>query len=109
VRAELDWRPGYAVLVNDAQQTALALAVAQANFPPEQVVANGPMLTGSEDFAFMLERVPGSYLFIGNGAGQEPGACMVHNPAYDFNDHNIAIGAAYWIALVGELLSPTHP
>ena len=67
------------------------------------------MLTGSEDFAFMLERVPGCYLFIGNGADGEPGACMVHNPAYDFNDQNIAPGAAYWIALVNELLSPTHP
>ena len=109
VRAELDWRPGYAVLVNDARQTERAIAVAQAHFPAAQVVAQGPMLTGSEDFAFMLERVPGSYLFIGNGVGQEPGACMVHNPAYDFNDHNIATGSAYWIALVNELLSPTHP
>ena len=109
VRAELDWRPGYAVLVNDPQQTARALAVAQRHFPAEQVVAQGPMLTGSEDFAFMLERVPGSYLFIGNGADGEPGGCMVHNPAYDFNDHNIAPGAAYWIALVQDLLSPTHP
>ncbi len=109
VQAELDWRPGYAVLVNDAHQTQRALAVAQAHFPPEQVVPQGPMLAGSEDFAFMLARVPGSYLFIGNGAGEEPGACMVHNPAYDFNDQNIATGSAYWIALVGELLSPAHP
>ena len=30
---------------------------------------------------------------------------MVHNPAYDFNDHNIAIGAQYWVALVNDLLS----
>jgi len=30
----------------------------------------------------------------------------VHNPAYDFNDLNIAPGAAYWIALVQDLLSP---
>ena len=107
VRAELDWRPGYAVLVNDAQQTARALAVAQRHFPAQQINPQGPMLTGSEDFAFMLERVPGSYLFIGNGADGEPGACMVHNPAYDFNDLNIAPGAAYWIALVQDLLSPT--
>jgi hippurate hydrolase len=109
VRAELDWRPGYAVLVNDAQQTALALAVAQKHFPPAQVNPQGAMLAGSEDFAFMLERVAGSYLFIGNGADGEPGACMVHNPAYDFNDLNIAPGATYWIALVQELLSPHHP
>ena len=109
VRAELDWRPGYAVLVNDAQQTSRALEVAQKHFPPAQVNPQGAMLTGSEDFAFMLERVPGSYLFIGNGADGEPGACMVHNPAYDFNDLNIAPGATYWIALVQELLSPTTP
>ena len=78
--------------------------MAQRHFPTHQVNPSGPMLTGSEDFAFMLERVPGSYLFIGNGAGQEPGACMVHNPAYDFNDQNISIGASYWIALVQDLL-----
>ncbi len=105
VKAHIDWRDGYAVLVNDAQCTAQALQVARKHFAPEQIVDNGPMLTGSEDFAFMLERVPGCYLFIGNGAGQEPGACMVHNPAYDFNDHNIAIGAQYWVALVNDLLS----
>jgi hippurate hydrolase len=107
VRAEIDWRPGYAVLVNDAAQTRRALAVAQRHFPPAQVVAQGPMLTGSEDFAFMLERVPGCYLFIGNGTGDEPGACMVHNPAYDFNDANVRTGASYWIALVLTLLSST--
>jgi hippurate hydrolase len=109
VRADLDWRPGYAVLVNEAQQTARALAVAQKHFPAAQVNPQGAMLAGSEDFAFMLERVPGSYLFIGNGTDGEPGACMVHNPAYDFNDLNIAPGATYWIALVQELLSPHHP
>ncbi len=106
VRAEIVWRPGYAVLVNDATQTARALAVAQKHFPAEQINPQGPMVSGSEDFAFMLERVPGSYLFIGNGVDGEPGACMVHNPAYDFNDLNIAPGAAYWIALVQDLLSP---
>jgi hippurate hydrolase len=107
VCADVDWRPGYAVLVNDAHQTARALAVAQKHFPAEQIEPNGPMLTGSEDFAFMLEKVPGCYLFIGNGLGDEPGGCMVHNPAYDFNDDNIGTGASYWVALVHELLSPT--
>jgi hippurate hydrolase len=106
VRAEIDWRAGYAVLVNDPVQTQRALAVAQKHFPASQVNPQAPKLTGSEDFAFMLERVPGSYLFIGNGSGGEPGACMVHNPAYDFNDDNVDIGASYWIALVQELLSP---
>jgi hippurate hydrolase len=109
VKADVQWKPGYAVLVNDPEQTARALAVARQHFPTSQINPNGPMLTGSEDFAFMLERVPGSYLFIGNGADGEPGACMVHNPAYDFNDRNIGPGATYWVALVQELLSPHQP
>ncbi|KJS67262.1 MAG: amidohydrolase [Comamonadaceae bacterium BICA1-1] len=106
VQADIDWRPGYAVLVNSEAETCFALNVALRHFGSERVNPNGPMLTGSEDFAFMLERVPGCYLFIGNGADGEPGACMVHNPAYDFNDHNIGIGAAYWVALTQDYLSP---
>ena len=34
------------------------------------------------------------------------GACMVHNPGYDFNDRNIAIGAAYWVLLSQRFLAP---
>ena len=105
VRAEIAWRPGYAVLVNDAQQTARALAVARKHFPADQVNPQGPMLTGSEDFAFMLERVPGCYLFIGNGADGEPGACMVHNPAYDFNDNALPLGAAFYARLIETRLA----
>ena len=69
------------------------------------VVPQGPALTGSEDFAFMLERCPGSYLLIGNGDGDSAGACMVHNPGYDFNDANIAVGGAYWVLLAERFLA----
>jgi len=50
----------------------------------------------------MLEHCPGSYLLIGNGAGD--GGCMVHNPGYDFNDENIAVGGAYWALLAERYL-----
>jgi hippurate hydrolase len=100
VRAEMDWRKGYCVLVNHARETDFARQVALDLVGPERVTLHGPQLTGSEDFAFMLEKIPGSYLLIGNGDGDSAGACMVHNPAYDFNDDNIATGAAYWVVLV---------
>ena len=29
---------------------------------------------------------------------------MVHNPGYDFNDDNVAIGAAYWHLLAERWL-----
>ncbi len=100
VRAEIDWRPGYCVLVNAVAETDFARQVALDLVGPERVTLHGPALTGSEDFAFMLEKIPGSYLLIGNGDGDSAGACMVHNPSYDFNDNNIATGASYWVALV---------
>jgi hippurate hydrolase len=93
------------VLVNSVPETDFARQVARDLVGPERVTLQGPALTGSEDFAFMLEKIPGSYLLIGNGDGDSAGACMVHNPAYDFNDDNIAIGAAYWVALVERYLS----
>jgi hippurate hydrolase len=105
VRAEIDWRKGYCVLVNHARETDFARQVALKLVGPERVTMHGPALTGSEDFAFMLEKIPGSYLLIGNGDGDSAGACMVHNPAYDFNDDNIAVGASYWAALVREFFA----
>jgi hippurate hydrolase len=115
VSARIEWRPGYAVLVNTAAETAFAREVATELVGADKVTLQGAPLTGSEDFAFMLERVPGSYVLIGNGAGEAGGAavegqsstsvaCMVHNPGYDFNDGNIAVGSAYWVLLAERFL-----
>jgi hippurate hydrolase len=100
--AVVNWKRGYAVLVNSAAETEFARNVAADLFGEAAITRQGPALSGSEDFAFMLEKIPGSYLFIGNG--DTPGTCMVHNPAYDFNDGNIAIGATFWSELVKQYL-----
>ncbi|MGS0754857.1 M20 aminoacylase family protein [Roseateles sp. GG27B] len=104
VTAQIDWRPGYSVLVNTPTETAFARAVGLELTGAANVTLQGPALSGSEDFAFMLEQVPGSYLLIGNGDGDSAGACMVHNANYDFNDSNIAVGAAYWTLLTERYL-----
>jgi hippurate hydrolase len=105
VTAEIDWKPGYCVLVNSPQETDFARQVALNMVGTDRVTLQGSAVTGSEDFAFMLEKVPGSYLLIGNGDGDSAGACMVHNPSYDFNDDNIVVGATYWINLTKAFLS----
>jgi len=106
VTADIDYQRGYPVLVNHPAETEFARTVAEELVGPARVVRQGPALTGSEDFAFMLEAVPGSYVLIGNGQGPGDGhgACMVHNPGYDFNDKNVAVGAAFWSLLVERFL-----
>ncbi len=107
VRAQVDYKRGYPVLVNHLRETDFARDVAEELVGVHHVTRQGKALTGSEDFAFFLEEVPGCYLFIGNGDGENGGhgACMVHNPGYDFNDDNVAIGSAYWSLLVERFLA----
>jgi hippurate hydrolase len=106
LQAEVLYKRDYPVLVNTPAETQLAREVGVQLLGADQVVAHGSPLTGSEDFAFMLDHCPGSYLMIGNGAGE--GSCMVHNPGYDFNDDNIGVGAAFWVALTERFLTPTN-
>ena len=106
VQAHVAYKRGYPVLVNHLRETDFARDVAEALVGADKVTRQGRALTGSEDFAFFLEEVPGCYLLIGNGdgSGDGHGACMVHNPGYDFHDGNIAIGSAYWSLLVQRYL-----
>ncbi|SAL56712.1 M20 aminoacylase family protein [Caballeronia humi] len=102
-KAVVKYEEGYPVVVNTDAETEFAAQVARELVGEENVVGNADILMGSEDFAFMLQQRPGSFLRIGNGAGED--GCMVHNPHYDFNDKNLPIGAAYWTRLVERYLS----
>jgi hippurate hydrolase len=55
---------------------------------------------GAEDFSYMLEQRPGSYIFMGGGRPDAP----LHSPQYDFNDEALAVGASYWARLAERLL-----
>jgi len=102
--AQVDYQRGYPVLVNTPAETAFARSVALELHGDPAMAPLGPPLMASEDFAFMLERVPGCYLFIGNGT-DSVGGCSVHNPHYDFNDALLPVGAAYWVQLVERYLN----
>ena len=106
VTATVDFVSGYPVLVNTKEETDFARSVACELVGASNVNLNAAPLTGSEDFAFMLEQLPGCYLLIGNGDQSTGGhgACMVHNSNYDFNDHNVSIGSAYWVLLAERFL-----
>lgn len=103
-QVEVEIEHGYPVLVNSAAPAALAATVARALLGEPQVHADAAPLAASEDFAFMLQQVPGCYLLIGNGdnghaEGRALGACGVHNGHFDFNDRCLPVGASLWVAL----------
>ncbi|GGX78843.1 M20 family metallopeptidase [Vogesella sp. LYT5W] len=102
-QAEVDYQRRYPVLVNTAAETELAKAVARDWLGEDGLIDNMTQLTGSEDFAYLLQQCPGCYLIVGNGDGK--GGCMVHNPGYDFNDEILPLGATYWVKLTQQFLA----
>ncbi len=98
-RAEVDFRVLFAPLVNDARETEAIVAAASRVAGAQRVEAQGPQTMASEDFSFMLEKVPGAFINLGNGGGAE-----VHNPLYNFNDAAIPHGIALWAGIVEEKL-----
>jgi len=98
--AEIDYRRGYPVLVNHADETEFARRIAAEQFGPERIQAGFPPITASEDFAYMLRAQPGSYLFLGNGD-----SAALHSPRYNFNDEILPVAARYWVALAEKYLA----
>ncbi|VVO44545.1 M20 aminoacylase family protein [Pseudomonas fluorescens] len=101
-RVHIDYQHCHPVLINDPVQTAFAHEVARDWLGEEHLIDDLRPFTASEDFAFVLEKCPGSYLVIGNGEGE--GGCLLHNPGYDFNDDCLPVGASYWVKLVERFL-----
>ncbi|HVC55399.1 MAG TPA: M20/M25/M40 family metallo-hydrolase, partial [Stellaceae bacterium] len=101
--ASLDFRATFPPLVNDPDETRFIADTAAELVGDDNVNRQAGLVMASEDFAAMLERVPGAYIQIGNGAGE--GGCEVHNPGYDFNDAAIPYGAALFARLVERRLA----
>ena len=98
--AEVDFRFIFAPLINDADRTT-ELADAAASIVGEGRVDRAkPPGMGSEDFSFMMEKVPGAYIQVGNGE-----SAQLHNPAYNFNDEVIPFGSALYASIVEQKLA----
>uniref|UniRef100_UPI003F6B9DA3 M20 aminoacylase family protein n=1 Tax=Roseicyclus sp. TaxID=1914329 RepID=UPI003F6B9DA3 len=96
-QAKVIWDPGYPVTINDAEGAARAVDAARA--VGHNVIDDADPIMPSEDFSYMLERVPGAYVFMGNG--DTP---MCHHPKYRFDDEAIPFGCSFFAELVERRL-----
>jgi amidohydrolase len=103
--AELQYERIFAPLVNDADCTATAIAVARSIVGEGQVETTMAPVTGSEDFSFMLEKRPGNYIMLGNGVAADGSFASVHTPKYNFNDKALPLGVRYFVALAQRELA----
>ena len=100
--ASLSFERSFSVVLNDPEANVLARRAAETVLGAGRVSAMPLPVMGSEDFGFMLEGRPGSYVVLGSGrTGKDPG---LHSPRFDFNDEILPLGASYWATLVEQLL-----
>ena len=93
--AEVDFRVIFAPLINAEAETDVLADAAAAVVGEDKVDRAKPPSMGSEDFSFMMEKVPGAYIQVGNGD-----SAGLHNPAYNFNDDATPYGAALLATVV---------
>ena len=109
--ADFEFDRTYPPTINHPKETAFAAKVMRTIVGDENVNDSVEPTMGAEDFAFMLQEVPGCYVFIGNGmgdhrlAGHGLGPCTLHNGSYDFNDDLLPLGATYWVKLAQEWMA----
>ena len=99
--AEVEYGVGmiYPPCINDVNAAMAirdtALAMGQN---PLSIDLAGPYMF-AEDFAFLLEEVPGAYFGLGNGPSRN-----LHESSYDFNDELLVKGVQFWSKLVQHTL-----
>jgi amidohydrolase len=94
----LDYKAVYPPTINHPASQKKALTAASLIAGADAAHGDQNPSMASEDFAFMLEQVPGAYVWLGNGPVSGFGA--LHSPRYDFNDAILPVGARFFAALV---------
>ncbi len=99
--ATIEYVRYYPATINDAECAGHVLETSRTLFG-RALVPDAPAAT-SEDFAFMLRKVPGAYVWLGQGSDDH--AAPLHHPRYDFNDEVLTTGAALLAALAERRLA----
>lgn len=94
---------GYPVLVNDPAVTAKASDGAQRLLGAKRVFRADPMM-GAEDFAYFLQKVPGTYFRLGVRHPGAKHAADIHQATFTIDERALEIGTATLAYLAADYL-----
>jgi hippurate hydrolase len=95
VEINVDIRDIFSVLVNQEEQSRVVEEVARTVVDPSKVFTRSQPKMGSEDFADMMQKIPGAYFWVGHD-----GSVPVHNPGYVLDDKILPIGASMFARII---------
>jgi amidohydrolase len=104
-RADVDVRPGYPTLVNDAHAVERMVTAAHRLGWNESAIQTLPPQGGGEDFAYYAQKVPAAFAFLGAAPDDPATAFPQHHPKFAINEEVLPLGAA----LLAELALSAAP
>jgi amidohydrolase len=99
VTIDVDIRDIFSVLDNHPAETGYFTETAAEIVGADNVLTTPRPVMGSEDFADMLQRVPGAYCWVGHG-----GTVPLHNPGFVLDDGILPVGASLLARIVERRL-----
>jgi amidohydrolase len=90
--SSVNYLQGYPVLKNDPFITRLVEKAAVESVGRNNVTVAEPMM-GSEDMAFVLQKVPGCFFFVGAANEKKGLGALHHNEYFNFDEEALVIGA----------------
>jgi hippurate hydrolase len=99
----INYERGYDPTVNHKAETDFVRDLAVSFAGRDKVYDLPRPMMGSEDFAYMLAKRPGTYFFL--GTQRTPNDPPLHHPRYDFNDDILPVGTTFWVELAERYLS----
>lgn len=103
-QAEIELQILTPATINHPETAARIQAVARCLFPGTDVETANYITMGSEDFAFVLEKVPGCFFFIGSANPEKGLDAGHHHPKFDIDEAALSRGAALMAATIIDLL-----
>ncbi len=103
-KAEIDLQILTPATVNKPDVAARIQEVARRLFPESNVDTANQITMGSEDFASVLQKVPGCFFFIGSANPDKGLVAGHHNPKFDIDEEALPRGAALMTAAVMDIL-----
>ena len=88
----LKYEKGYPAVKNSAVETEMAAESLRAIVGQHKVIELDPLM-GGEDFAYYLEKVPGSFLYAGGGNVEKGIVYGHHHPKFDVDEDSILFTA----------------
>ncbi len=103
--AEVTYQTGYPVLINPPVTTNLARSTIFSMFGRDSVYEIQKPLMGAEDFAYYLQKVPGSFLRLGTRNPKKGAVYPWHHPKFTVDEEAIKIGASLLAGLAFDYLN----